>query len=489
MLTAPFPRGVRGNVLAGSCSPGRPSSRRWAVRPLVWRWQPPPAVLAAATGGPGGQDNGKLPSDGSLKNTSREAMLAKLEAAKKYKQAQGGTFNMTSVPPEQPPPPPFPVPKAQELGLDALQEDGEISDTVAKFLASNEDSRARQETDFLSALQEASKASTSTEAVDANQELYRSRAQKADVKALQSSTSLYTDKPKPVNDGENSSSSGNSDLAASFLRATLKQQQDRKDGKASAIEEGQRMEDYLLKKEQKGRQEKVEFITVEKNYKPKVSTWGMFPRPENISKAYGGGRTINPGDAIESEEDKKAREASVRERVMAYKVSQGLVIDETTNAKCEALYMTGMAKMKEGRLAEAAEVFAEVQELVVLRSSWGGRARLQRALCLDSLARTKEAQALYKQITNHPEAAVAKQAKQMMFGINSMDYLKTHTISYNVGREDYEGYFRRIRSDWDTMYSGQMEEEEDSLRWQSAVAVAVMVSPVVGVATMILSKC
>lgn len=30
-------------------------------------------------------------------------------------------------------------------------------------------------------------------------------------------------------------------------------------------------------------------------YQPKVSTWGMFPRPNDISKAYGGGRDIKPG--------------------------------------------------------------------------------------------------------------------------------------------------------------------------------------------------
>ena len=62
-----------------------------------------------------------------------------------------------------------------------------------------------------------------------------------------------------------------------------------------------------------------------------------------------------------------------------------------------------MLPLQDGRLAEAAEIFAEVQGMVVLKSSWGGRASLQRALCLDSLSRTKEAQAIYKQITNHPE--------------------------------------------------------------------------------------
>jgi hypothetical protein len=31
-----------------------------------------------------------------------------------------------------------------------------------------------------------------------------------------------------------------------------------------------------------------------------VATWGVFPRPENISKTYGGGRTIKPGEVTEA---------------------------------------------------------------------------------------------------------------------------------------------------------------------------------------------
>jgi hypothetical protein len=33
----------------------------------------------------------------------------------------------------------------------------------------------------------------------------------------------------------------------------------------------------------------------------------MFPRPPDISKAYGGGRTLKPGQELESEDDRAAR--------------------------------------------------------------------------------------------------------------------------------------------------------------------------------------
>lgn len=39
----------------------------------------------------------------------------------------------------------------------------------------------------------------------------------------------------------------------------------------------------------------------------------MFPRPQDISKAYGGGRTLQPGEALESEDDRAARARRVGE--------------------------------------------------------------------------------------------------------------------------------------------------------------------------------
>jgi hypothetical protein len=45
-------------------------------------------------------------------------------------------------------------------------------------------------------------------------------------------------------------------------------------------------------------------------YKPKVTTWGVFPRPSNISQAYGGGRNIRPGQDLETPEQKAQREVS-----------------------------------------------------------------------------------------------------------------------------------------------------------------------------------
>ena len=70
-----------------------------------------------------------------------------------------------------------------------------------------------------------------------------------------------------------------------------------------------RPEMFTIYKEEETKARGVEFITKDKNYnplkqqsqapadyKPKVATWGVFPRPPDISKAYGGGKTYLPGE-------------------------------------------------------------------------------------------------------------------------------------------------------------------------------------------------
>ena len=50
-------------------------------------------------------------------------------------------------------------------------------------------------------------------------------------------------------------------------------------------------------------------ISIDNDYKPKVGTWGVFPRPRNISAAYGGGRIVTPEDRRRTPEQQEARAA------------------------------------------------------------------------------------------------------------------------------------------------------------------------------------
>lgn len=71
----------------------------------------------------------------------------------------------------------------------------------------------------------------------------------------------------------------------------------------------------------------------------------------------------------------------------------------------------------------------------------------------------------------------------MLFGIDSMDYLKTHAISYNVKPSDYEDYFKKMGSNWNNTYVNDSNDHgKDSFTWESAVAILFMASPLLTLA-------
>eukprot|EP00967_Tisochrysis_lutea_P086058 scaffold121097_cov20-Tisochrysis_lutea.AAC.3 len=113
-----------------------------------------------------------------------------------------------------------------------------------------------------------------------------------------------------------------------------------------------------------------------------VSTWGLFPRPSNISSAYGGGRTIKPGDPIEDPEAAAKRIQANNEALARYKrkvggallkdwkskaKGMGLEVDERVEAEADALYRQGMECFNKGNLEAALRKFDEAASKVQVR--------------------------------------------------------------------------------------------------------------------------
>ncbi len=88
--------------------------------------------------------------------------------------------------------------------------------------------------------------------------------------------------------------------AAPFIREIIQ-----REASSSSISQDLSAEQFTLAKEAEQRERGADLITIDSRdagggaegaYRPKVATWGVFPRPSNISREYGGGRTIRPGE-------------------------------------------------------------------------------------------------------------------------------------------------------------------------------------------------
>ncbi|XP_021762326.1 uncharacterized protein LOC110727093 isoform X1 [Chenopodium quinoa] len=212
-------------------------------------------------------------------------------------------------------------------------------------------------------------------------------------------------------------------------------------------------------------------------YKPKVTTWGVFPRPNNISKTFGGGRTIQPGEELETLEERAAKEARSRELIAAYKRKMGLNMDPKLKAESEKALKDGDSLMDVGRLKEALPYYQIVMDKLPFQTKLHGLAALQWSICQDSLRRTEEARAMYEKLQSHPTADISKKARQFVFSFKAMEMLKVTKSTAPPKNTGYQSYFEAFVEDKVDYTLGSAEEKDDTFN-QAALYVVFLASPI-----------
>nr|BAJ90596.1 predicted protein [Hordeum vulgare subsp. vulgare] len=220
------------------------------------------------------------------------------------------------------------------------------------------------------------------------------------------------------------------------------------------------------------------------SYKPRVTTWGMFPRPQNISKAYGGGRNISLGGETQSAEEKAAKDKRTRELLAAYIGGKNKTLDAKTKAECTKALKEGDELMNAGRLKQALPYYEKVMQAADFKTELHGMAALQWSICLDSLCRSKEAMGMYSKLKYHPNDRVSKKAKMFMFSFQAADFLEVDGVPVprNTG---YEGYFDQFGGQRN--YYANPDEPEVGIG-QIVPYMVFLVSPIFFVAFIALRK-
>ncbi|XP_024988963.1 uncharacterized protein LOC112523548 isoform X2 [Cynara cardunculus var. scolymus] len=222
-------------------------------------------------------------------------------------------------------------------------------------------------------------------------------------------------------------------------------------------------------------------------YKPKVSTWGVFPRPNNISKTFGGGKTIRPGDVLETAESKAAKEARTRQMIAAYKQKIGLNIDPKLKFECEKDLKDGDSLMEIGKLKDAIPFYERVMDKLVYQSELHGLAALQWSICKDSLNRSDEARVMYEKLQSHPNVRVSKKARQFVFSFQAMEMMKVTSSSNSQFKTGYQNFFDAFIENKNNPSSNETETEEDA-SLQALPYVIFLVSPILMVLVIAVQK-
>lgn len=212
-------------------------------------------------------------------------------------------------------------------------------------------------------------------------------------------------------------------------------------------------------------------------YKPKVSTWGVFPRPGNISKTFGGGRVIRPGDQLETAEDKIAKEKQTKELIAAYRKKMGFTIDAQTKLECEKALRDGDSLMDSGKLQEALPYYEKIMKSVIFQSELHGLAALQWSICQDSLRRPNEARSMYEKLQSHPNVQVSKKARQFVFSFQAMEMMKVKSSSV-LRKTGYENYFDAFVEDKAKYSATEENQNEIALMTEGLPYIIFLLSPI-----------
>lgn len=108
----------------------------------------------------------------------------------------------------------------------------------------------------------------------------------------------------------------------------------------------------------------------EDTYKPKVSTWGVFDRPKDISKAYGGGRVISKAEMDRMDEENEERQKLENKENKQY-LTQSMLLEKENETKIKDALNRSRNYMTMGNRKSAVALLESVKDVISWQSDIG----------------------------------------------------------------------------------------------------------------------
>lgn len=164
-------------------------------------------------------------------------------------------------------------------------------------------------------------------------------------------------------------------------------------------------------------------------HQPKVGSWGVFERPADISKAYGGGRKVGVGGYQPPAEEEEEKHRRTMKMLEAYRKSVG-VDRELENAHKdeikEALQLHNDL-MGRQRINQAVETLEAITQWTNFKTTLGGEVYLSLALAYEAQGERAKAKKIYSRLQGNDDPNINAKAKQLLFGFEAMEFMRVNT--------------------------------------------------------------
>mmetsp|Transcript_7652 Transcript_7652/g.10907 ORF Transcript_7652/g.10907 Transcript_7652/m.10907 type:complete len:754 (+) Transcript_7652:138-2399(+) len=177
---------------------------------------------------------------------------------------------------------------------------------------------------------------------------------------------------------------------------------------------------------------------VEDTRRPTRGSWGYFPRPKDISKAYGGGRKIvaDDGRIAESAE-------ATRDKLRAYREKVGIIVQSEKDhaGEIDEALRIGSLAMQRGMYSTAVSALEKVTKWCGTNSKVGGKVFLELAMAYEAVGRTDEAIAVYRTLTTCRIEDIKFNAKRLLYGIEAMNFMRDEAKAKDFSRKKAQQTF------------------------------------------------
>lgn len=163
-------------------------------------------------------------------------------------------------------------------------------------------------------------------------------------------------------------------------------------------------------------------------YTPSRSSWGVFQRPKDISKTYGGGRVI-------TKEDIKAMDLAYEESLKKQKETQFFLTEEMrredeNKEKIRDALARGRGCLQFGNRKGAVIALEAVRPFLSWQSELGGEVLLELAMALETVDRSDEARAMYGKLASVSwSQTVRRNAVQLLEGLDITKKLRQDGVT------------------------------------------------------------
>ena len=163
----------------------------------------------------------------------------------------------------------------------------------------------------------------------------------------------------------------------------------------------------------------------EQTRRPSRGSWGYFERPNDISKAYGGGKRVGAGYTKDSTSSAASVEET-RRKLQAYREKVGIDVqsEKDNAAEIEEALSIGQRAMERGMYGTAVSALEKVTKWCSTNSQLGGKVFLELAMAYEAVGRTQEAIRVYGTLSKSRIEEIKFNAKRLLYGIEAMQFMR-----------------------------------------------------------------